>query len=134
MKALLQLLIASTLSLGVLGCAHQHAVVPNRGYDVYDQPETVLASFYGESDGLHGKKTASGEKYDSNALTAAHKHLPFGTMLKVTNPKTQKSVRVKVNDRGPYTNGRELDLSARAARDLGIAESGVASVIVEQID
>jgi rare lipoprotein A len=85
-----------------------------------------LASFYGE--GFDGKLTANGEKFDRRAFTAAHRTLPFGTCLVVTAVATGRSVRVRVNDRGPYVAGRLIDLSEAAARALGIVDSGVAQV------
>ena len=78
----------------------------------------MKASWYGPK--FHGKFTANGEVYDQMALTAAHKYLSFGTLLKITNPKNGKSVIVRINDRGPYIEGRELDLSKGAAIELGI--------------
>jgi rare lipoprotein A len=87
-----------------------------------------LASVYSEH--LNGKRTASGERYDSNSLTAAHRTLPFGTEVRVTNLDNGKSVRVRVNDRGPHIQGRIVDLSSRAATVLGM-RSGVARVKVE---
>ncbi|MBS7233723.1 septal ring lytic transglycosylase RlpA family protein [Flavobacterium psychroterrae] len=78
--------------------------------------ENVHASYY--HDKFTGRKTASGIKFDNNKLTAAHKKLPFGTMLKITNKINQKSVIVKVNDRGPFINGREIDLSKKAFMDI----------------
>jgi rare lipoprotein A len=83
-----------------------------------------LASFYR----LTGYKTANGETFDPNLLTAAHRTLPFGTKLRVTNVKTGKSVVVRVNDRGPFIPGRELDLSYSAAETLGMVEQGVGKV------
>jgi rare lipoprotein A len=83
-----------------------------------------LASFYR----LTGYKTANGETFDPNQLTAAHRTLPFGTKLRVTNVKTGKSVIVRVNDRGPFIPGRELDLSYSAAESLGMVEQGVGKV------
>src|SRR3954451_13555805 len=78
-----------------------------------------VASWYGP--GFHGKKTANGERFNTHALTAAHKTLPFGTQLRVTNDRTGKSVVVRINDRGPYAHGRVLDLSkAAAAAAVGI--------------
>jgi len=88
--------------------------------------ETGLAAVY--SDRLHGRKTASGQIYDRNGLTAAHKTLPFGTQVKVTNVKNQKTVTVRINDRGPTQAGRILDLSPRAARAVGISSKGMAEV------
>ncbi|WP_239987006.1 septal ring lytic transglycosylase RlpA family protein [Flavobacterium tibetense] len=72
----------------------------------------VHASYY--HDKFNGRRTASGQKFDNNKLTAAHKTLKFGTKVKVTNPKNQKSVIVTINDRGPFTKGREIDLSKKA--------------------
>lgn len=87
-----------------------------------------LASVYSEH--LNGKRTASGERYDSNSLTAAHRTLPLGAEVRVTNLDNGKSVRVRVNDRGPHIQGRIVDLSSRAAAALGM-RSGVARVKVE---
>ena len=87
------------------------------------------ASWYGRK--FHGRLTASGEPYDMTALTAAHRTLPFGTRLRVTDPKTRKSVQVVVTDRGPATRDRILDLSQAAAQALGIAQRGVAQVRAE---
>lgn len=92
---------------------------------------TMKASWYGPK--FHGKLTANGEIYDQMALTAAHKSLKFGTLLKVTNPRNGKSVILRINDRGPYINNRELDLSKGAAIELGLIEKGVARVKVEEI-
>ena len=93
-------------------------------------PETGIAIFY--SDAMQGKAVASGEKYDKDALTAAHRTLPLGTMVKVTNLKNNKSVVVKVNDRGPHgSNKRIIDLSRRAAQELDMIQDGKAQVRVE---
>ena len=88
-----------------------------------------IASYYGGK--FHGRKTANGERFDMHALTAAHKTLPLGTKVRVTHVKTGKSVVVRINDRGPYIKGRVIDLSRRAARELGMIRSGVAKVRVE---
>jgi len=93
--------------------------------------ESGLAAVY--SDRLHGRKTANGERYDRNRLTAAHKTLPFGTRVKVTNVKNQKSVTVRINDRGPTQAGRVLDLSPAAARSLGIRPIGMGEVTLEVV-
>lgn len=92
---------------------------------------TLKASWYGPR--FHGKFTANGEVYDQMALTAAHKSFRFGTLLKITNPKNGKSVIIRINDRGPYIEGRELDLSKGAAIELGILEKGVARVKVQEV-
>jgi rare lipoprotein A len=85
-----------------------------------------LASFYS-----HGTRVASGERFDPDALTAAHPSLPFGTKLKVSDPKSGKSVVVTVNDRGPFVRGRVLDLSRGAARALGMESRGVDHVTAQ---
>ncbi len=79
----------------------------------------------------HGARTASGERFKPDGLTAAHRSLPFGTRLKVTNLRNGRSVHVRVNDRGPFTKGRVLDVSRGAARHLGMIGSGTAKVKVE---
>jgi rare lipoprotein A len=89
------------------------------------------ASYYGAYH--HGKKTASGERFDQNALTAAHRTLPFGSRVRVTNLRNAKSVIVRVNDRGPYARGRIIDLSKQAARQLGMLNAGIATVRVQQL-
>jgi rare lipoprotein A len=94
--------------------------------------EVGLASYY--HDYFTGKTTANGEKYDPNQLTAAHKSLPLGTVIKVINQENNKSVIVRINDRGPYVKGRILDLSKVAAIQLGIIESGFAKVSYEIIE
>jgi rare lipoprotein A len=81
----------------------------------------------------HGHITAGGEKFDSNAMTAAHRQLPMGTKLKVTNLANGKSVVVKVNDRGPFVKGRLLSVTRRAAEELGFIKQGVAKVKFEQV-
>lgn len=85
-----------------------------------------MASWYGP--GFHGNRSASGEVFRQTAMTAAHRTLPFGTLVRVTNVNNGRSVIVKINDRGPYSGGRVIDLSAGAARLLGITQSGVAPV------
>jgi rare lipoprotein A len=93
--------------------------------------ETGLAAVY--SDKLHGRKTANGDRYDRSRLTAAHKSLPFGTRVKVTNVKNNKSVVVRINDRGPIQAGRILDLSPAAAQTLGIPHLGMGEVSAEVV-
>lgn len=88
-----------------------------------------MASWYGP--GFHGRRTANGERFNQNALTAAHRSLPFGTKVRVTNTRTGRSVVVRITDRGPFTGGRVIDLSAAAARIVGVMQSGVAPVNLE---
>jgi rare lipoprotein A len=87
------------------------------------------ASFYGS--GFHGKKTATGETFDQNQKTAAHPTLPLGTEATVTNRDTGASVDVKINDRGPYVKGRDIDVSKAAAKELGMTKEGLAPVKIE---
>lgn len=87
------------------------------------------ASYY--SDNLSGRKTANGERYSPSALTAAHKKLPFGTNVKVTNLNNGKTVTVRINDRGPFVAGRIIDLSKAAAKEVGMLQSGVVKVKIQ---
>jgi rare lipoprotein A len=90
------------------------------------------ASWYGKA--LHGKRTASGERFDMHALTAAHRTLPFGTIVRVTDVRSRKSVNVRINDRGPFHRDRIIDLSYEAARKIGIIRRGTARVEVKELD
>lgn len=90
------------------------------------ESEKVVASWYHE-----GSKTANGEKYKPDGLTAAHRTLPFGTVVTVKNPKNNKSVKVRINDRGPYIDGRSIDLSRGAAKVLGMIDEGIQQVFIE---
>jgi rare lipoprotein A len=90
-----------------------------------------LAAYY--SDRLDGRKTASGQAFDQSKLTAAHPTLPFGTMVKVTNTRNNRSVVVRINDRGPTQAGRVIDLSRAAASKLGMLRSGLAPVKLEVV-
>ena len=91
-----------------------------------------VASYYGKEH--HGKKTANGEIFDMYKLTAAHRSLPFGSQVKVTNLSNQRSVIVRINDRGPYYQGRIIDLSLAAAERLEMVKSGITKVKVEVLD
>lgn len=92
-----------------------------------------MASWYGGDDGFEGKPTASGEIYDSSQLTAAHRELPLGTIVEVTNLENGRSIQVRINDRGPFLKGRILDLSQEAAKQLGVIGPGVARVRIEAV-
>ena len=87
------------------------------------------ASWYGNN--FDGKKTANGEEFDSEALTAAHPNLPFGSIVRVVNTKNGKFEVVRINDRGPYQEGREIDVSYRVARKIGLTQAGVTKVRLE---
>lgn len=96
------------------------------------QVQKGKASYY--ADKFEGRLTASGEKYKHSKLTAAHKVLPFGTIVKVTNEKNGRSVEVKINDRGPFVEGRIIDLSKSAAEKLDFILDGIANVTIEVVD
>lgn len=93
--------------------------------------EEGYASWYGP--GFYGRKTASGERFTKHKLTCAHRKLPFGTRLQVTNLQNGKSIEVIVNDRGPFIKGRVIDLSYAAAREIGLLKAGAAPVKVKQV-
>ncbi|QMU06758.1 septal ring lytic transglycosylase RlpA family protein [Acinetobacter radioresistens] len=94
--------------------------------------QTGVASWYGRQ--FHGRKTASGETFDMNAMTAAHRSLPLNCYIRVTNRSNGKSVIVKVNDRGPFHGNRVLDLSYGAAKSIGVTNAGTAKVSIERVD
>jgi rare lipoprotein A len=92
--------------------------------------ETMNTSWYGP--GFHGKRTASGERFNQNAMTAAHRKLPFGTRLRLTNPMNGHTACVVINDRGPFIGGRQLDVSKAVATKLGFREAGTARLEVRR--
>jgi len=122
-----------------VGCSGKHEPVPRPplppGHETpapAGTPSLIqigTASWYGP--GFHGHATASGERFNQHALTAAHRTLPLGTEAKVTNLATGQSVIVTINDRGPYVKGRYLDLSRAAAKQIGLTKKGVAKVKIE---
>ncbi|NPA67256.1 MAG: septal ring lytic transglycosylase RlpA family protein [Chlorobi bacterium] len=120
------LIFAAFVVLYAGSCSLTKDKSENVKYEFYQKGE---ASWYGP--GFNGKKTASGEIFDMNKLTAAHRKLPFGTMVRVTNLKNNKSVIVRINDRGPYKKGRVIDLSKKAAEVTGLIKDGVAPVKIE---
>lgn len=148
-------LVVPTMSVRTAGAVPAMAVLmqpvaPARSGRVPDKPSAVqafalqpaggevpvvtlsqgaVASWYGP--GFHGRRTANGEVYDQEALTAAHRTLPFGTVLRVTNLSNGRKVEVRINDRGPYIVGRELDLSHGAAAALHMDRAGLARVRIE---
>ena len=97
-----------------------------------DFVETGVASWYGP--GFHGKTTSNGERYNQNAMTAAHKLLPFGTRLRVVNLENGRTTEVRVNDRGPFVDSRIIDLSRAAAKDLGMLGKGTARVRIVSLE
>jgi rare lipoprotein A len=119
-----------TAEAGEPSAAPRPRSAPERGDRSAQEPGWIgRASWYGP--GFHGNRTASGEIYDQWSLTAAHRTLPFGTRLRVTNTANGRSVVVRINDRGPFIPGRDIDLSRAAADALGFA--GVATVRIEQL-
>ena len=113
--------VLTALLVMVYGCASTAPQMP--------QPQETLhgiASWYGEE--FAGRTTANGEIFDPSSLTAAHRSFPFGTVLDITNPKTKQTVRVRVNDRGPYIGNRVIDLSYAAAQQIGLIEPGIGDV------
>ena len=114
--------------------APQVAPAPPPTPHVSRKPTTnqVRASYMGTKPA--GRPTASGEAYDPNDLTAASKTLPLGSTVEVTNPSNGRSVRVRINDRGPYVRGRSIDLSKRAAEEIGLTEKGVGRVKIRRVD
>jgi rare lipoprotein A len=100
--------------------------------DLRRYSETGVASWYGKP--YHGRKTASGERYDMTELTAAHRTLPFGVVVKVTHLGNGRTVKVRITDRGPFVDGRIIDLSRKAAKRLDMVDEGVARVRIEVVD
>ena len=103
----------------------------NYRVDTKTKPQIGNASYYAKC--FHGRRTASGEVCDTRLYTAAHRSFPFGTIMRVTMLKTGKSVLVKVNDRGPFSRSRVVDISIAAAKQLGLIGPGVAKVKVERL-
>ncbi|THU30750.1 septal ring lytic transglycosylase RlpA family protein [Niastella caeni] len=112
-KSICQFIIAATTLLSLTSCARKIT-------------ETGKASFY--ADKFQGRPTASGEVFKQEKLTAAHRTLPFGTEVKVVNLANGRSVKVTINDRGPFAAGRILDVSKKAARKLGMLQAGVTTI------
>jgi rare lipoprotein A len=99
----------------------------------YEYDEVGIASHYGDGDNFHGKKTATGEVFDTNALTGAHKTLPLPSVVQVTNLETGRSIKLKLNDRGPFPKGRIIDVSRKAAQLLGFYKQGTVRVRVQSL-
>ena len=119
--------IAAILLMLIAACTPKETKIPEDKYEFFAEGK---ASWYGKP--FQGRSTASGEIYDTALLTAAHRTLPFGTILKVTNKYTSKTVIVKVNDRGPFHKKRILDLSKQAAKDINMIHAGVVDVLIEK--
>ena len=122
----MRIAMLAALAVLVYGCASSTPAVP-RETDLL----RGVASWYGEE--FAGRTTANGEIFDPARLTAAHRTMPFGTILDITNPKTSQKVRVRVNDRGPYVGNRVIDLSYEAARQIGLVEPGIGEVEIRVV-
>lgn len=155
-QRLLQLFMVLALSLSVVGCANEpicrdicttKTMAPknacSRPYTIkgikyypqahFEYEECGLASYYGGGDVFHGRKTATGEVFDKNEVSAAHKTLPLPCVVHVTNLENGREIQVKVNDRGPFVDGRIIDLSRRTAQLLGFEGKGLAKVRVRTL-
>lgn len=126
-RAAMRVLAVAVIVVLAYGCATT-APPPTRGEL---QPLRGVASWYGEE--FAGRTTANGEIFDPHQLTAAHRTLPFGTVLDVMNPRTGQAVRVRVNDRGPYIGGRVIDLSYAAAQQISLVEPGIGEVEIRVV-
>lgn len=130
--------LAPGLLVFAIGCSHgpeptgPDPAPPSAKDPASGIPLTGFASYYASS--FHGRRTASGETYNQNALTAAHRTLPFGSRLRVTEISSGKSVEVRINDRGPFRKDRIVDLSRRAAEELGFVAAGLTRVRIEVLD
>ena len=118
-----RLLVVLALVAACGGRQARHAEPPHHGSTM-----SGMASWYGEA-----QMTASGERFDKHKMTAAHRSLPLGTYVRVTNQRNGKSVIVRINDRGPYGHGRIIDLSEAAARQLDMIDAGVVPVTLEVV-
>ncbi|WP_242394005.1 septal ring lytic transglycosylase RlpA family protein [Anaeromyxobacter oryzisoli] len=131
--------VAAVLLLLAAACAHAPPTsapgsppADQAGRADWTEGEEGLASYYGRA--LHGRRTASGSRYDPHAFTCAHRSAPFGTRLRVTELESGRSVDVTVTDRGPFVRGRVVDVSLAAARQLGMIPRGLVRVRVEPAD
>ncbi|UVO18885.1 septal ring lytic transglycosylase RlpA family protein [Stutzerimonas stutzeri] len=124
---LVRLLAPLLLLAFATGCAERQPAPVERGFS-----QQGKASYYARMH--HGQRTASGERHDQNALVAAHRSLPFGTRVQVTNLANGRKVTVRINDRGPFRRGRIIDLSRAAAQQLGMIERGVVAVRIETVE
>ena len=130
--AIFSAILLASLAL-VTGCARKtsaHVPAPVKPARI-GETETGIASWYGAP--YNGRRSANGEVYDMEKLTAAHRTLPFDTWLEVTNLQNQKRVDVRITDRGPFVNGRIIDLSLAAAREIDMVQSGIVRVRIKVI-
>jgi rare lipoprotein A (peptidoglycan hydrolase) len=123
-----QRLVLCALGIAVWGCTFHHREPAPSAPPAPSPPQVGVASWYGGE--FHGNRTASGDRFNQHAMTAAHRSLPLGTPVRVTNLENGRSVVVRVTDRGPFVHGRVIDVSQAAARSLGMVRSGTARVRV----
>ncbi|MEH6454272.1 MAG: septal ring lytic transglycosylase RlpA family protein [Psychromonas sp.] len=129
----LHIIFTALILAFITGCSSTSTSASPKTKEYARSHELVgIASWYGNK--YHGKLTASGETYNMKAYTAAHKTLPFGTVVRVINTDNNKSVDVKINDRGPFVKGRVIDLSQKAFEKVGSTSKGVVSVRIEILD
>lgn len=126
LRKLLLIVVLALPAAVLIGCSSRPPVVKEPVYKAVG-----LASYYGRK--FHGRRTASGERYDMKAMTAAHPVLAFGSRVEVTNLKNGRKVQVRINDRGPFIKGRIIDLSYAAAKRIGMLSQGVAKVSVRAV-
>jgi rare lipoprotein A len=122
-KTLIRSALAATMTTA---CADTYARLLQESAN---SPQAGMASYYADS--FHGRRTASGARYDRNGFSAAHRTLPLGTQVRVTDIRSGEDVVVKINDRGPFVRGRVIDLSRAAASEIGLTRKGVAEVRLE---
>lgn len=121
LNVMLRIIGAIALMALVVGCGPKQPTVKET-----TGKKIGLASYYGKK--FHGRRTASGERFNMHAMTAAHPQLPFGTKVRVTNLKNKRTITVRINDRGPFIKGRIIDLSYAAAKKIGMLSDGVVKV------
>ena len=132
---MVQIRFVALIALFTVGCIPFPGLPKWEGSRDFSRPRSTdtvqygKASWYGDKE--HGNRSASGEIFDRYAYTAAHKELPFGTVVRVTSLENGRQVKVRINDRGPYISGRVIDLSYKAAKSIGLVRSGVAEVRIE---
>ncbi len=131
MKKVILLVLLGALMFLTNGCKRDPMLTSKNKYAVGKYCGTSNASYY--SNCFCGRRTANGEKYNPHAFTAAHRTLPFGTMVKVTSLCTGKSVVVRINDRGPHVRGRIIDLSYAAAKEISLVNMGIGKVKLEVV-
>jgi rare lipoprotein A len=130
-RRFIRLLLVSLFAFLAIGCSVNLGRRGSSPDFFAGSNQTGVASYYHCS--LHGRRTANGERYDKNAFTAAHKYYPFGTLVRVTNLKNGASLVLRINDRGPFIKGRIIDVSKRAAHELGFVRDGITRVDVQII-